>query len=293
MKNITKSVLIVLIIVFSFNFNLKPQSKNICGFRYFGGFGVDSVDLNVKEVNAVDSCIEFFNMGQPIMYYGEYLIHSSFGKEKLIDGFPWPDTINVEVSVIDTMGGVNFIGIGISMVDTIANCIVTIFSEIPIVSGWGQLDLGVLIKKNEVNKIGIDFYSYSKDSSIIKTVISLNNMEFKKNGETILVEPFQYTWPTSVEPIPNLVPTGFVLEQNYPNPFNPTTTIRYELGELSMVKLTVYSLLSEEIEVLVDEELRAGIYEVPFDATNLASGTYIYVLQTNNFVLQNKMIVLK
>ena len=88
---------------------------------------------------------------------------------------------------------------------------------------------------------------------------------------------------TSVED-ENQLPTVFSLEQNYPNPFNPTTTIKYQIPELSFVTLKVYDVLGNEIATLVNEEKTAGNYEVDFDATILTSGIYFYRLQSASFI---------
>jgi hypothetical protein len=87
-------------------------------------------------------------------------------------------------------------------------------------------------------------------------------------------------------------PEGFLLE-NYPNPFNPTTTIKYSVPADSKVKITVYDLLGKEISVLVDENLKTGKYEVNFDASALASGTYFYSLEAGAHKEIKKMILIK
>jgi N-acetylneuraminic acid mutarotase len=74
-------------------------------------------------------------------------------------------------------------------------------------------------------------------------------------------------------------PSSFKLFQNYPNPFNPTTTITYILPNKGKVKLSVYDMLGREVEVLVNAEQSAGIYQVPFDAANLPSGIYLYKIK--------------
>ncbi len=74
-------------------------------------------------------------------------------------------------------------------------------------------------------------------------------------------------------------PIRFVLKQNYPNPFNPNTTIRYEMPKSTEVRLSVYDLLGREVTVLVNERRDAGVHEVKFDGSNLASGVYFYQLQ--------------
>ncbi len=89
------------------------------------------------------------------------------------------------------------------------------------------------------------------------------------------------------------IPTKFELYQNYPNPFNPTTTIEFDLPEKVHVRLVVYDVLGREIKRLVDEELGAGKYEVKFDASNLSSGIYFYVLDAGKFRGVKKMVLMK
>ena len=86
---------------------------------------------------------------------------------------------------------------------------------------------------------------------------------------------------------------GFNLDQNYPNPFNPSTTIKYQIPELSFVTLKVYDVLGNEIAILVNEEIPTGIYEVEFIATTLPSGVYFYRLQAGSFVETKKMVLMK
>jgi hypothetical protein len=89
-------------------------------------------------------------------------------------------------------------------------------------------------------------------------------------------------------------PVEFNLAQNYPNPFNPTTTIRYTIAKAANVSLVVYNVLGEEILTLVNNQFtEPGVYNVVFDATNLASGTYIYRLTADDFVMTKKMVLTK
>lgn len=88
-------------------------------------------------------------------------------------------------------------------------------------------------------------------------------------------------------------PENFLLEQNFPNPFNPTTKINYSVPNNDQVKIIIYDLLGNEVKVLVDGNRTAGIYEVDFDATDLASGTYIYKMIASNFIETKKMTIIK
>ncbi len=98
----------------------------------------------------------------------------------------------------------------------------------------------------------------------------------------------------------NIVPVSFILQQNFPNPFNPKTTIIYQLGKPSTVKLTIFDVLGQEVSVLKNEKQREGNYSVDFDATPLSSGIYFYKLEAHDFENINllfeeskKMIVVK
>jgi N-acetylneuraminic acid mutarotase len=75
------------------------------------------------------------------------------------------------------------------------------------------------------------------------------------------------------------LPKHFVLEQNFPNPFNPTTVVSYQLPVASDVRLAVYDMLGREVSVLVNERKEAGVHEVKFDGTSLASGVYFYRIE--------------
>jgi len=98
---------------------------------------------------------------------------------------------------------------------------------------------------------------------------------------------------TSVEPAASEVPLRFLLDQNYPNPFNPSTTIKYELPKSSMVRLSVYDMLGREVSVLVNDRKDAGVHEVKFDGSNLASGVYFHRVQAGDFISTKKMLALK
>ncbi len=90
------------------------------------------------------------------------------------------------------------------------------------------------------------------------------------------------------------IPTKFFVDQNYPNPFNPTTTIKFGLPSDLNVDLRVYDILGQEVKVLMNNQLlRAGVHVVNFNASQLASGTYIYRLKAGNSVTIKKMMLLK
>ena len=85
------------------------------------------------------------------------------------------------------------------------------------------------------------------------------------------------------------MPEVFALNQNIPNPFNPETTISIELPQTSNVKVEIYNLRGELMQILTDEILSAGIHELTWNGTdeigNLSpSGLYIYRLNAVDLV---------
>jgi hypothetical protein len=84
------------------------------------------------------------------------------------------------------------------------------------------------------------------------------------------------------------------LSQNYPNPFNPTTTIDFTLKEDGFTTLKVYDILGKEVAMLIHENLQAGVlHQVTFDASKLSSGLYFYRLDTGNYSLMKKLVMIK
>ena len=86
---------------------------------------------------------------------------------------------------------------------------------------------------------------------------------------------------------------NYSLLQNYPNPFNPTTTISYILPAQSNVVLNVYNLLGQKVSTLVNGQNSAGEHSVHFDASNLASGVYVYKIQAGKYSAVKKLMLLK
>lgn len=99
-------------------------------------------------------------------------------------------------------------------------------------------------------------------------------------------------------------PAEFALHQNYPNPFNPTTGLSFALRQRSVVSLTVYNSLGQEVRaILSGTEMEAGTHEVEFTADGLASGVYVYRIhvreigttgtESGTFTAVKKMVMMK
>lgn len=92
---------------------------------------------------------------------------------------------------------------------------------------------------------------------------------------------------------PSMLPDQFQLNQNFPNPFNPTTVITFTIPQAENVSLKVYDLLGKNVKTLVNGFKSANTYNVQFNASELATGVYLYSLQAGDFVQSKKMILIK
>ncbi len=97
-----------------------------------------------------------------------------------------------------------------------------------------------------------------------------------------------------VERVEGMNPSSFSLAQNYPNPFNPSTTIEFGISQQSKITLKVYDVNGALVTVLLnDADFETGTYKVSFNASKLASGTYLYTVTDGKKQLTNKMIFIK
>lgn len=108
--------------------------------------------------------------------------------------------------------------------------------------------------------------------------------QLKENGQVF----------TSNEESTHGLPKSIKLKQNYPNPFNPTTNISFELPSSQRVTLKVYDMLGREVATLMNNELATGgVNSINFNASNLASGVYLYMLTGQDFSVSKSMTLIK
>ena len=94
------------------------------------------------------------------------------------------------------------------------------------------------------------------------------------------------------------LPKTYALYSPFPNPFNPQTTIRYDVAEASIVRLTIYGLTGQRIRVLVDKERSAGRYSAVWDGRDevggdVASGIYLCRMVTGSCSVARKLVLMK
>ena len=144
-------------------------------------------------------------------------------------------------------------------------------------------------------RIPIDFSVNDADATGTREGI-ITYSPFNEDQSYQDVSRWLYTWIgdqwVGVEDEDNVV-LSYELAQNYPNPFNPATQIQYSLEQSSNVTLRVFDILGREVATLINENQNAGRHVVNFDASNFASGIYLYRLEAGSFVQVKKMILMK
>ncbi len=99
--------------------------------------------------------------------------------------------------------------------------------------------------------------------------------------------------PATLVKAPAQLPGNFTLSQNYPNPFNPSTQIQFSVPRAGFVSLKVYDMLGREVATLVHQELTPSSYSITWNASNVASGVYLYKLDAGNYSVTKKMVLMK
>jgi hypothetical protein len=94
------------------------------------------------------------------------------------------------------------------------------------------------------------------------------------------------------------LPVEYMLHQNYPNPFNPSTSVKFSVPELSDVKIAIYNLLGQELQVLFDQKMERGTRVAVWNGRDrngveAASGTYIVRMVAGSYIESRKMMFVK
>jgi hypothetical protein len=145
-------------------------------------------------------------------------------------------------------------------------------------------------------------YPYPYGTVTVDQLPRPRGIAFSASGDTAYVATYNYANApvqmfvrvvTSVEPVNNLIPNGYLLSQNYPNPFNPTTEIQFSIPTAGYTTVKVYDVLGKEVATLVNEHLNPGTFKTTLDASKLSSGTYVYTLVSGTSLISKKMMLLK
>ena len=121
----------------------------------------------------------------------------------------------------------------------------------------------------------------------------IDTVKITGDNRVLLINRYEY-----LSTVSEGIPTEFALHENYPNPFNPTTTLRFDLPEVSDITLTIYNMLGQKVKTFNMQSTPAGYHSLTWNATNdlgqqVGAGVYLYQLQAKDFVKTRKMVLLK
>lgn len=136
------------------------------------------------------------------------------------------------------------------------------------------------------------------ENESFSVVVNSQPSKFELDPDNWILKELRSVTLTGIKKESGKLPTEYVLEQNYPNPFNPITTIKFSVPNNNIasplnVSLKIYDVLGNEVKTLINKALSAGNYSLEFNASNLASGIYIYKLNAGAFTASRKMILVK
>jgi len=165
---------------------------------------------------------------------------------------------------------------------------------------FGSIDTGYVCGRGRIYKTINSGLNWFQQSTPVQDTVNIKDI-FCINSQNVWAVPWSaqliYTTngggPVGIQPISNEVPSGFSLAQNYPNPFNPNTKIQFSISKSVFAMLTIYDITGRVMAILVNEDLKPGIYEVEWDASHRASDVYYYKLEAETYSETKRMVLLK
>jgi len=232
---------------------------------------ISKTQAEVNEAITFDGSQSYDNDGSIAQYLWDFGDGSSSSQKLVTHSYTQSNTYNYSLTVTDNQGA----------------------------TGQKQGQISILESPN--NYITVDPSSGSIQPGASQTVtLTLNAQNIQEGiytGEIIICGncanitiPIDYL--VDVEQLTDIT-SEFSLSQNYPNPFNPTTVIEFTIPRSTNVRLKIYDMLGKEVISLLNEKKQQGKYKITFDASNLASGVYVYRLETTEFIDTKKFVLLK
>lgn len=133
------------------------------------------------------------------------------------------------------------------------------------------------------NGSSVTNYSYVDNKFIEGCTVFYKLIQIDNNGQKRVLAENSIT----------RTPDRFLVSGNYPNPFNPSTNLRVELPEESLLKIEVINILGQTIELLAEGGRKAGKYEFSWNASNRSSGTYIFRITAKGISQERWVTVIK
>jgi len=142
--------------------------------------------------------------------------------------------------------------------------------------------------------------NWTTKSCTISDARGIHNLYLKFTGAAgylFDINWFKFTFATTTNDLLNTLPLYTKLTDSFPNPFSAKTTIHYQLGEATSVKLHIYNSRGEKVATLVNEYQVAGYYSAEWNAKDnngkqLENGLYLIRLETGNNTVQTMKTIL-
>jgi hypothetical protein len=161
--------------------------------------------------------------------------------------------------------------------------------DIYMFNSHGDSDYYVSYLMRANSREAIQFYDFNRDRRldfILSKAAYVNPPGYFRYYADIYVA----TGVTSVVPNSDSKPPQLTLLKNYPNPFNPSTTMTFFLPAASIVRLTIYDMVGQEVEVLVAERMESGAHSVSWNPKGKSSGVYLCRLEAEKVSLTKKVL---
>jgi len=133
---------------------------------------------------------------------------------------------------------------------------------------------------------GTAFFVWEDD-----TVVNMSDDEY--NSEAPDMGAFESEFNDITDDSFILHPSSYILHPPHPNPFNSTTTLRFDLPVVGLVKLIVYDLSGREVVTVTDDRLKAGYYRISLNGDNLPSGIYLARFEVAGFTQTAKLMLIR
>jgi hypothetical protein len=155
-----------------------------------------------------------------------------------------------------------------------------------------------------LNPLDIPLYEWTPDGNAVPTPLSafprtpIRTLYLPQPGEDpyhMVDQQYDYSATSAgrAGDVASHVPSAVAISQNFPNPFNPTTSIQYSLPASGHVRLEIFDIQGDVVDVLVDGHMSAGDHLQVWNASRNASGTYFYRLTFDGMVSTKSMVLIR
>jgi hypothetical protein len=116
----------------------------------------------------------------------------------------------------------------------------------------------------------------------LRAPMSMESTGITLGGNSVITDEMANTIENAQLLVPKISAASMAMNFScYPNPVISNTNFSYTLAEGGLTRLEIYNALGDQVALIVNEVLDAGIHTVSFDASSLAQGIYLSRLTVN------------